>query len=154
MSLTLISPAFAEGERIPDRHTRDGDNLLPPVKWNGVPEGTKSLALIVEDPDAPRGTFRHLGVFNIPASWEGLAESADTINGGGPRFAVNDFGMARYDGPQPPKGHGVHHYHFKLAALDVPNLTIPAAAGVEAIWKAACKHTLEEAELVGTFEVH
>lgn len=154
MSLTLISPAFAQGERIPDKHARDGENLLPPIKWNGVPEGTRSLALIVEDPDAPRGTFRHLGVFNIPPSWDGLAESADTRNGGGPRFAVNDFGFARYDGPQPPKGHGTHHYHFKLAALNVPNLTVPASAGVEAIWKEACKHKLDEAELVGTFEVH
>jgi Raf kinase inhibitor-like YbhB/YbcL family protein len=154
MSLTLISPAFSQGERIPDKHARDGENLLPPVKWSGVPEGTRSLALIVEDPDAPRGTFRHLGVFNIPPSWEGLPESADTKNGGGPRFAVNDFGFARYDGPQPPKGHGTHHYHFKLAALDVPNLSVPASAGIEAIWKEACKHKLDETELVGTFEAH
>ena len=154
MNLTLISPVFAQGERIPEKHARDGKNLLPPVKWSGVPKGTRSLTLIVEDPDAPRGTFRHLGVLNIPPSWDGLAESADTRNGGGPRFAVNDFGFARYDGPQPPKGHGTHHYHFKLAALDVPHLTVPASAGVEAIWKEACKHILDEAELVGTFEVH
>ena len=154
MSLTLISPAFSQGERIPDKHARDGENLLPPIKWSGVPEGTRSFALIVEDPDAPRGTFRHLGVFNIPSSFEGLAESADTLNDGGPRYAVNDFGFARYDGPQPPKGHGTHHYHFKLAALDVAHLTVPASAGVEAIWAEACKHKLDEAELVGTFEVH
>lgn len=154
MSLTLISPAFAQGDPIPEKYAHDGDNLLPAMKWSGVPEGTKSLALIVEDPDAPSGTFRHLGVFNIPPSWEGLAESADTSNGGGPRYAVNDFGFARYDGPRPPRGHGVHHYHFKLAALDVPKLTVPASAGVEAIWKEAGKHMLEETELVGTFEVH
>lgn len=154
MSLTLISPAFSQGERIPDKHARDGDNLLPPIKWNGAPEGARSFALIVEDPDAPRGTFRHLGVFNIPSSFEGLAESADTQNDDGPRYAVNDFGFARYDGPQPPKGHGTHHYHFKLAALDVPKLSIPATAGVEAIWKEACKHKLDEAELVGTFEIN
>lgn len=154
MSLTLISPAFSEGDRIPDKHARDGENMLPPMKWSGVPEGTRSFAMIVEDPDAPRGTFRHLGMFNIPSSWEGLPESADTRNGGGPRFAVNDFGFARYDGPQPPKGHGTHHYHFKLVALDVAHLAVPGSAGVEAIWKEACKYKLDEAELVGTFEVH
>lgn len=154
MSLTLISRAFSQGERIPDKHARDGENLLPPIKWSGVPEGTRSFALIVEDPDAPRGTFHHLGVFNIPPSFEGLAENADTQNGGGPRYAVNDFGFARYDGPQPPKGHGTHRYRFKLAALDVPKLSVPASAGVEAIWKEACKHRLDEAELIGTFEIH
>lgn len=153
MPLTMISPAFSQGERIPDKHARDGENLLPPLKWSGVPEGTRSFTLIVEDPDAPSGTFRHLGVYNIPATWEGLPESADTRGGGGPRFAVNDFGHARYDGPQPPKGHGTHHYHFRLAALDVPHLTVPASAGVEALWKEACKHKLDEAELVGTFAV-
>jgi Raf kinase inhibitor-like YbhB/YbcL family protein len=154
MSLTLISPAFSQGERIPDKHARDGENLLPPVKWSGVPDGTRSFALIVEDPDAPHGTFRHLGVFNIPPTWEGLAESADTQNGGGPRFAVNDFGFARYDGPQPPSGHGIHHYHFRLAALDVPKLSTHASAGIEAIWKEACRHKIEEAALIGIFEVH
>jgi len=154
MSLTLISPAFSEGDRIPEKHVRDGDNLLPPMKWSGVPAGTRSFAMIIEDPDAPSGTFRHLGMFNIPPSWEGLPENADALNGGGPRFAINDFGFARYDGPQPPKGHGTHHYHFRLVALDVAHLTVPAKAGVEAIWKEACKHKLDEAELVGTFEVH
>ncbi|MGH6808058.1 MAG: YbhB/YbcL family Raf kinase inhibitor-like protein, partial [Ensifer adhaerens] len=98
------------------------------------------------------GTFRHCGVFNIPAEWDSLPESADTAPGGGSRFAENDFGNARYDGPQPPKGHGLHHYHFRLAALDVPSLQIPGSAGVAAMWREAKKHMLAETALTGTFE--
>lgn len=153
MSLTLVSSAFADGGRIPKKYSRMGENLFPPLAWNGAPEGVQSYALIVEDPDAPSGTFRHCGVFNIPAEVNELPESVDTTPGGGPRFAENDFGNARYDGPQPPKGHGVHHYHFRLAALDVPNLSVPSSAGVEAMWREARKHTLAQAGLTGTFEV-
>lgn len=154
MGMMLTSPAFAEGEPMPEKYTRFGENLMPPLKWSGIPAETKSLALIVEDPDAPRGTFRHCGVFNIPADWDELSQSADTAPGGGPRFSRNDFGNARYDGPQPPKGHGTHHYHFRLAALDVPNLTVPDSAGIDAMWQEARKHTLSETSLTGTFEVH
>ncbi len=153
MAMTLISPAFAEGERLPDKHTRLGENLMPPLKWAGAPAGTRSFVLIVEDPDAPSGTFRHCGAFNIPASWEGLPESADTAPGGAPRFSKNDFGNGRYDGPEPPQGHGVHHYHFRIAALDVPSLAIPDVAGIEPMWNEARKHCLAEASLTGTYEV-
>lgn len=151
MPMTLKSSAFADGERIPDKHARAGDNLLPPLDWSGAPAGTQSFALIISDPDAPRGTFHHLGVFDIPAGWDGLPEGLGTVESKGLRFVVNDFGNAGYDGPQPPRGHGVHHYHFKLAALDVPHLTVPASAGVAALWAEARKHRLDEAELVGTF---
>lgn len=153
MAMSLISPAFAEGERMPEKFTRLGENLMPPLKWTGVPEGTKSFALVIEDPDAPSGLFRHCGVFNIPADWTELAQSADTAPGGGPRFSRNDFGNARYDGPQPPKGHGVHRYVIRLAALDVPSLPVPEAAGIEAMWDAARGHTLSEARLTATYEV-
>jgi Raf kinase inhibitor-like YbhB/YbcL family protein len=154
MTMTLTSPAFADGERMPDKYTRLGENLMPPLKWGGAPEEAKSFALIVEDPDAPSGTFRHCGVFNIPKDWNQLGQSADTAPGGGPRFSENDFGNARYDGPQPPKGHGLHHYRFRLAALDVPNLKVPDSAGVEAMWKEARSHILSETSLTGTFDVH
>lgn len=156
MSLNLISPAFTEGMEIPQKFSRLGENLLPPLKWNGAPADAQSYVLMIEDPDAPSGTFHHCGIFNIPRDWDGLPESADTRPGpdGGLRFAENDFGNVRYDGPQPPKGHGVHHYHFKLAALDIPSLSVPASAGVHAMWREAKKHTLSQAELVGTFEVH
>jgi Raf kinase inhibitor-like YbhB/YbcL family protein len=125
---------------------------LPPLKWNGAPHEVRSYVLMIEDPDAPAGTFHHCGIFNIPADWDGLPESADTAPGGGPRFVENDFGNARYDGPQPPKGHGIHHYHFRLAALDVPSLAIAGSAGVEAMWREARKHTLAQTSLTGTFE--
>lgn len=152
MTLTLISPAFADGEAIPTKYTRNHENLFPPLKWSGVPDGTRSLALVIEDPDAPSGVFRHCAIFNIPATWKDLPEGADTVVGKGLRFAENDFGNARYDGPQPPKGHGVHHYHFRLAALDVPSLSVPGMAGAKLMWREARKHTLAQAVLIGTFE--
>ncbi|MGI0524733.1 YbhB/YbcL family Raf kinase inhibitor-like protein [Rhizobium giardinii] len=153
MSLTLVSSAFPDGGKIPRKFSRLGENLFPPLTWTGAPDGVQSYALIVEDPDAPSGTFRHCGIFNIPAEVNELRESADTAPGGGPRFSENDFGNARYDGPQPPRGHGVHHYHFRLAALDVPNLSVPSSAGIAAMWREARKHILEQADLTGTFEV-
>jgi Raf kinase inhibitor-like YbhB/YbcL family protein len=153
MPLTLSSSAFAEGEKIPERYTRDGKNVSPPLKWSGVPDKAKSLALVVQDPDAPNGTFGHWAVFNIPPD---VGELPDAESGRpGPealRQATNDFGNAYYDGPEPPVGHGVHHYHFRLAALDTPSLAIPGSAGVARIWQEAQKHMLEEAELVGTYE--
>src|SRR5687767_2275713 len=121
MALTLRTPAFADGKKIPVKYTRDGDNLSPPLAWTGAASGTKSFALIVEDPDAPRGTFYHWAVFNIPADRDGLPEGfGNKPVGAGIKAGVNDFGNVGYDGPEPPHGHGVHHYHFRLAALDVP----------------------------------
>lgn len=154
MAMMLTSPAFAEGERVPEKYTRLGENLMPPLKWSGAPENARSFALIVEDPDAPSGVFRHCGVFNIPRDWNQLSQSADTAPGGGVRFSRNDFGNARYDGPQPPKGHDLHHYQFRIAALDVPNLKVPDTAGAKSMWDEARKHILSEASLTGTFEVH
>lgn len=153
MPLTLSSAAFADGEAIPQRYTRDGENVSPPLRWSGIPDGTKSFVLVMEDPDAPRGTFGHWAVFNIDPDTDGFPEA----EGGKPgpdalRQGENDFGNAYYDGPEPPPGHGLHHYHFRLAALDVPNLDVPGQIGVEGIWKEACKHILEETELVGTYE--
>ncbi|MDZ5695901.1 YbhB/YbcL family Raf kinase inhibitor-like protein [Chelativorans sp. M5D2P16] len=153
MPLTLVSPAFADGERLPEKYTRDGENLSPPLKWTGVPEGTKSFVLIIEDPDAPSGTFHHWGLSNIPADWDTLAESVET----GPdkarlRVSGNDFGNTHYDGPEPPRGHGPHRYFFRLAALDVPSIELPSEAGIAALWKEAGKHKLEEATLLGTYE--
>lgn len=153
MPLTLTSPAFSDGDPIPARFTRDGENVSPPLKWTGVPEGTRSLALAVQDPDAPRGTFGHWAVFNIAPDVEQLPEAEGGKPGPGPLTqAKNDFGNAYYDGPEPPVGHGVHHYHFRLAALDVPSLDIPGQAGVKHIWQEAQRHAIEETELVGTYE--
>jgi Raf kinase inhibitor-like YbhB/YbcL family protein len=152
MPLTLISPAFPAGGKIPERYTRDGQNVSPPLKWSGVPDGAKSLVLVVQDPDAPSGIFGHWAVFNIPPDASELAEAQDGKPGPSAlRQGTNDFGNAYYDGPQPPVGHGVHHYHFRLAALDVPSLSVPGQAGVQLVWKEAQKHALEQTELVGTY---
>ncbi|WP_114946298.1 YbhB/YbcL family Raf kinase inhibitor-like protein [Microvirga calopogonii] len=152
MSLTITSPAFRNGEVIPTRHTRDGENLSPPLEWRDVPPETKSFVLIVEDPDAPSGMFRHWAMYNIPAGEVSLPEGASAQGLRGAGEGVNGFRNARYDGPQPPKGHGPHHYHFRLAALDVPRLDVPASAKVEDIWAKAQPHISAEAEVVGTYE--
>lgn len=152
MSLTLMSPAFAEGETIPKKYTQDGQNLSPPLKWTGAPPTTQSFALLVEDPDAPSGTFRHLAIYNIPADRDRLPESIDTGPDHAIRYGRNDYGNAGYDGPGPPRGHGLHHYHFRLGALDVPNLRIATDLEAGQVWREANKHMIEEAELVGVYE--
>ena len=152
MPLTITSPAFKHGEVIPTRHTRDGDNLSPPLEWRDAPPETKSFVLIVEDPDAPSGTFRHWAMYNIPASETGLPEGASGQGRSGVGEGVNGFRNTRYDGPQPPKGHGPHHYHFRLAALDAERLDMPASAKAEDIWAKAQPHIIAEAEMIGVHE--
>lgn len=151
MTFALHSPVFQNGGAIPDRYARDGENLSPPLRWTDPPAEAKSFMLVMEDPDAPSGTFRHWAVHGINPNQSELREG---IGAEIParRQAVNDFGRPRYDGPQPPRGHGVHHYHFRLAALDVANLDIPPDATVEQAWSAAQPHVVDEAELVGVFE--
>lgn len=152
MTLTLSSPAFADGHPIPQRFTRDGGNVSPPLRWHGAPRGTRSHVLVVEDPDAPSGTFRHWAVYDLPGNATELAEGVGSQKASPAlRVAVNDFGDRRYDGPQPPRGHGVHHYHFRLFALDVPQLKIPANASARDVLEVARAHSLAEADFVGTF---
>jgi Raf kinase inhibitor-like YbhB/YbcL family protein len=152
MPLTITSRAFKQGEVIPVRYTRDGENLSPPLEWRDAPPGTKSYVLIVEDPDAPSGTFRHWAKYNIPAGEVGLREGASSRGLGGAGEGVNGFGNAHYDGPQPPKGHGPHHYSFRLAALDMLRLDLPASAKAEDVWTKAQPHIIAEAEVVGVYE--
>jgi Raf kinase inhibitor-like YbhB/YbcL family protein len=149
MTFTLESPAFAGGAPIPPKYSRRGENISPPLAWRGAPSETKSFALIVEDPDAPSGTFRHWAVFGIAPHSTQMTEGV-TIDRA--QSGVNDFGNQHYDGPQPPAGHGVHRYHFRLAALDAETLDVSRRASVADVWKAAKPHILAEAELVGTFE--
>ncbi len=152
MTFSMISPAFADGQPIPRKHTRFDENLFPPLKWTGTPAGTQSFALVIEDPDAVSGVFRHCAIINIPGNWTELQQSVDTGPEHAIKFIKNDFGNARYDGPQPPPGTGVHHYKFRLAALDVGNLSIPEEVGAAEAWKRASKHMIGEASLVGTYE--
>jgi Raf kinase inhibitor-like YbhB/YbcL family protein len=151
MALQLKSLAFAEGSTIPRKYTKEGDNLSPPLQWSGAPRGTRSFALMCEDPDAPSGTFHHWAVANIPADRNGFSEGSGE-RPDGYDFAVNDFGRAAYDGPLPPRGHGLHHYHFKLAALDVEKIDAPEDANAEQLWSAASPHILDQAEIIGTYQ--
>lgn len=153
MTFVIKSPAFANGQAIPTKYTRDGENIPPPLEWRGAPDGTRSYVLLVEDPDAPSATFRHWAVYNIAASQESWPEGM-TI-GAHPEslgHGVNDFGHAGYDGPEPPKGHGPHHYHFRLAALDAPALDLPADAKAAEVWRMAGEHILATTETVGTYQ--
>lgn len=151
MALTLKSPAFEDGERIPGEHARDGANLSPPLAWKGAPEGTKSFVLVVEDPDAPHGTFRHWAVYDLSPNKTELEKGAGR-KGGDLKQGANDFGNPGYDGPQPPKGDGPHRYVFRLAALDIEHLNIAPQQRADAIWQAAQGSLLDQAQLVGTYE--
>lgn len=151
--MELRSPAFENGAPVPTKYTGDGDNVSPPLEWSGAPDATRSFVLIVEDPDAPTGTFRHWGVYDIAPERDRLPEA--TTSGAKTErlgMAWNDFGHPRYDGPLPPEGHGTHHYHFILAALDVPTLSLPRRPSVAVLWEAAQEHVIAQAELVGTYE--
>src|SRR5262245_20727894 len=116
MSVTIRATAFAEGQKIPRRHTGDGEDLSPALSWSSVPAKTKELALTVDDPDALRDQpWVHWVIYKIPALAEGLPEGlAQSIHPDEPRGAVqgrNTWGTLGYRGPAPPKGHGEHHYH-------------------------------------------
>ena len=145
--LQLASDAFQDGQPIPVQFTCDGADQTPALHWTDPPAETKSFALVIDDPDAPNGTFRHWGVFDIPASARAI--------GGGQRVGTevtNDFGKPGYGGPCPPKGHGPHHYHFKLFALDVDRLGVSADAKVADVENEAGKHAIAQGELIGTYE--
>jgi Raf kinase inhibitor-like YbhB/YbcL family protein len=155
MALTLTSTAFTAGGSIPSKYTCDGANVSPPLSWAGLPPATKSLALIVDDPDAPdpaapQTTWVHWVVYDIPPDVPGLPEAAgQQARPGGARVGLNDWKKAGYGGPCPPIGR--HRYFYKLYALDVvlPDLGHPTKAALE---KAMQKHILEHAELVGTYQ--
>jgi Raf kinase inhibitor-like YbhB/YbcL family protein len=148
MAFQVKSPAFAEGSTIPRKFTGDGDNRPPPLTWSGAPAGTRSFALICEDPDAPSGTFRHWAVANIPSDSTGIPENAQEQYD----CARNDFGHASYDGPAPPRGHGLHHYHFKVAALDVDQIDVTPNESAVELWQSVEPHILATAETTGTYQ--
>jgi hypothetical protein len=152
MTLQLASPAFAPGARIPVRYGCDGEDLSPPLAWRGVPAEAKSLVLFCDDPDAPFGTWRHWALFDLPPTLaelpEGYPRNAAVE---GTRQAVNDFRVTGYRGPCPPRGHGTHHYHFRLLALDVAKLPVRDDARCKAVDAAARPHAIASAELIGTY---
>ncbi len=150
--MQLSSPAFAPGAEIPAAHTCEGADRPPALAWSGAPAGTKSFALIVDDPDAPdpkapRTIWVHWVVYNLPAAASGLPEGGPLPSGA--LEGVNDFKRPTWGGPCPPVGR--HRYFFKLYALDtvLPDLKHPTKAALE---KAMHGHELARAELVGTYE--
>jgi Raf kinase inhibitor-like YbhB/YbcL family protein len=156
MTLMLSSPAFTPAGAIPPRHTCDGDDVSPPLAWSGLPAGTRSLALVVDDPDAPdpaapQRTWVHWVLYNIPPSATQLPERilAATDLPPGTLEGVNDWDRMGYGGPCPPIGR--HRYFHKLYALNIvlPDLHRPTKAQLE---KAMQGHILEQAELVGTYQ--
>ena len=145
--LTLTSAAFADGQPIPVKYTCDGADETPTLNWGDPPPGTRSFALVVDDPDAPHGTFRHWGAYDIPATARSIG-SAKHVGAA----VNNDRGKIGYGGPCPPKGDKPHHYHFKLFALDVEHLAIAPSAKVVDVENAAAKHALAQGALVGTYQ--
>jgi Raf kinase inhibitor-like YbhB/YbcL family protein len=156
MSIQITSDAFAPGATIPTRYTGEGDDVSPPLKWSGVPDQAKELALIVDDPDAPqKEPFVHWVMYKIPANAKGLPEgvapSAKTLSPPSALQGKSSFRKIGYGGPMPPRGHGTHHYHFKLYALDQP-LTVRDGLDKTALLAAMSGHILDQGELVGTYE--
>lgn len=147
MAFKVESPAFANGEKIPQKYTCEGKDISPELGWEGAPSGTKSFVLIMDDPDAPRGTFVHWVLFDISATESGLAEGSKQGKSG-----RNDFGRLGYGGPCPPKGHGVHRYFFKLYALDTPSLGLAEGVSKAEVEKAMKGHILAQAEMMGRYE--
>jgi Raf kinase inhibitor-like YbhB/YbcL family protein len=142
--LEITSAAFGDGGTIPAKHTCDGGNVSPPLSFAGAPEGSRSLALLVDDPDAPVGTFTHWLAWGIDPDAAGLAEGEAA-----PREGRNGFGTTGYVGPCPP--HGRHRYFFRLHALDT-ELDLEPGADRDELERALGGHGLETAELIGTYE--
>lgn len=153
--MELRSSAFVHQGEIPRKHTCDGEDQSPPLSWSGIPADTKSLALIVDDPDAPdpkapRLVYVHWVLYNIPAAVAGLAEAVRPENlPAGTLEGLNDWGRTGYGGPCPPIGR--HRYFHKLYALDkvLRDLGQPTKAQLLAVME---EHILAEAELIGTYQ--
>lgn len=155
MQFTLESSAFKPHEEIPAKYTCEGDDRSPPLRWQGAPAGTKSFAIIVDDPDAPdpeapKQTWVHWVLYNIPDSVSSLPEDVHSLPKGA-HEGLNDWKAEGYRGPCPPIG--THHYHHKIYALDtvLPNMKKPSKADLE---KAMKGHVLAQADLVATYRKH
>ena len=157
MTISVTSSAFESGKSIPKKYTGEGEDLSPPLAWSNIPQDTKEIALICDDPDAPAGTWVHWVLYKIPALATGLPEGlprektlktpAGVVQG------VNSFSKDNlgYRGPMPPPGHGTHHYHFKIYAVDKP-VTLPPGADKKALLAEIHDHVLAQGELVGTYQ--
>jgi Raf kinase inhibitor-like YbhB/YbcL family protein len=154
-TIRLQSPAFADGGTIPRLHTCDGRDVSPPLEWSGVPDTARSLALVVEDPDAPRGTWTHWVIFDIPTGVKGLGEGIPaqervevTASGEAALQGKNDFGKVGYGGPCPPSG--THRYFFRIYALDT-GLGLGSGATRQDLLRSIKDHVLAEGKLMGRY---
>ncbi len=148
--ITVSSEAFMEGGAIPAEYTCDGRNVSPPLSWKGIPENAKSIALIMDDPDAPMGTWVHWVLFNIPSNTEKLPKGIpkNPTLGDGSRQGMTSFGRPGYGGPCPPSG--MHRYYFKIYALDTM-LDLQTNATKREVENAMKGHVLAQGELMGRY---
>lgn len=143
---SLTSPAFDNDERIPARHSCEGDDVPPTLRWSGAPDDARSFALIMDDPDAPRGVFTHWLLWDIPR------QASEVGPGRVPgKPGRNDFQITGYGGPCPPTGKGEHRYRLRLFALDVDELGVEPGSPRDAVEQAMDGHVLAETELVGRY---
>jgi hypothetical protein len=156
--MKIESSAFSPGQPIPQKYAQDGQNVSPPLRWSGVPASARELVLLVEDPDAPKpfpNPFIHWVLYKIPPSTTALHEGVLTEKTlampNGAMQGQNSAGKIGYVGPAPPPGHGPHHYHFKLLALDT-ELSVAPALDRDALKVLMAEHIVDQTELVGTYE--
>ena len=150
MAFTLQTTAFGDNGPIPTRFTCEGANVSPTLSWRGAPAGVQSFVLIMDDPDAPRGTWTHWTLFNLPGTLSELAEGwrpdAPGLSG------RNDFGNVGYGGPCPPRGHGQHRYFFRLYALAVASLPLRAGATRAELERALAGRVMDQTQVMGRYE--
>ena len=151
-TMQITSTAFAEGQPIPDKYTGQADDISPRLEWSGAPMNTKAFAFIVEDPDAPMGTFTHWLIYNVPGTATGLSQNiakTGTLPDGS-KQGKNSFGNVGYNGPMPPPGK-THRYFFRLYALDAA-LKLDPGVDTARLLSAMKDHVLAKGELMGTYQ--
>ncbi len=147
MSFEITVSGFANGGNVPLRYTCEGEDVSPALRWQGAPDQAQSFVLIVDDPDAPVGTWNHWLLYDLPPTTESLPEG-----GSAGRSGTNDFGRPGYGGPCPPRGHGPHRYFFKIFALNTASLGLPAGAKRAELDQAMQGKILAEAQYLGRYE--
>ncbi len=150
--ISVLAEGFNEGDTIPDEFTCNGKNISPSISWKGIPAGTESITLIMDDPDAPRGTFVHWVIYNMPARTRDLPKGMPNNKtlADGSMQGMTDFGRPGYGGPCPPPGKP-HRYFFKVYALDM-KINLPAGASKSQVESAMKGHILAEGVLMGKYQ--
>lgn len=151
MRIIVTSPSFVDGAPIPITYTCDGEDLSPPLAWSGIPEGSRSIVVLCDDPDAPQKPWTHWVVYNVPAATPGLPQGVAQVETrpDGSRQGINDFRRAGYGGPCPPRG-SVHRYFFRVYALDCA-LSVGTRATKDVVEKAMDGHIRASGVLMGTY---